>query len=185
MLRTGKGCTNEINRLILLIWTVLWSQTWSQEPSRCTRHPQKWPWKTDASGYLDIPRNLPWGICRLLHSGQNPSFLSKRSGGDSAKGCSWIHPLRVSPVGFCTKGMDQEAAFIEIPLVWLRAGTNLPAVPFCELHHYCAVQYLLLIWSGEQCHVINRGMNCLSFIPLPCLWTKKKLTCLVLALQKL
>lgn len=57
----------------------------------------------------------------------------------------------------------------------------------CELHRYCAIQYLLLIWSGEQSHVINkcRGMNSLSFIPLPCLWTKKKLSCLVLTLQKL
>lgn len=56
----------------------------------------------------------------------------------------------------------------------------------CELHRYCAVQYLLLRWSGQS-HVVNkyRGMNSLSFIPLPCLWTKKKLSCPVLTLQKL
>lgn len=59
--------------------------------------------------------------------------------------------------------------------------------PIYELHHYCAVQYLLLIWSWEQSHAINKysGMNSLIFIPLPCLWTKKKLTCLALTLQKL
>lgn len=167
---------------------MLWRQTWSQEPSSCTRHPRKWPWETDASQSLKIPKNLPWGIYRLLHDGQNPSILSKRSGTNSAKGCSWIHPLRAPPVGFSTEGIWPPSSVYRTTLRLAESWNESVCSPLiCELHRYCAVQYLLLIWSGEQFHVVNkkRGMNSLSFILLPCLWTKKKLTCLVLTLQKL
>lgn len=55
----------------------------------------------------------------------------------------------------------------------------------CELHHFCAGHYLLLIGAREHSQGINkyRGKNGLSSIPLPCLQTKKKLTCLPLTAE--
>lgn len=108
--------------------------------------------------------------------GKFPHFWAKFR----KKLCKGLHLLRVD---FSTEGVDKWAMFLENPLDWLRAGIHPPAILWpvnFELHHFYADHYLLLIEAREHSPGINRyrGKNSLSFIPLPCLWTKKKFTCL-------
>lgn len=168
-------------RLVLLIWTVFWSE----EHSSCTRQLCKWCWEIQAP--LDAWRSL-----RICHEGfTGCSIMGKfthfwakdqeetlqRFALSQRVSCGFFHRRDGQMSNVCRKPFRLAES-------WNSSTCNSLTH---ELHHYFAGYYPLLIRAGEHSHVINRyrGKKSFSFFPLPSLWTKEKLTCLPLTLQKL
>lgn len=174
-------CCRPINnapRLVLLIWRVFWSG----EHSSCTRHQCNGLGKQT---FLDT-----WEFLRICHEGftgcsmmgKFPHFCAKdqeetlqRLAASQRVSCGFFHRRDGQVSNDCKKPFRQAES-------WNSCTCNSLTH---KLHHFCTSHYLLLIWAGEHCHRINRyrGKNRLSFIPLPCLQTKKKLTHLPLTAE--
>lgn len=148
---------------MLLIWTVFWSE----EQSSCTKHPCKWSWKIQA--FLDA-----WGFLGICHEGftgcsmmgKFPHFWAK----DHEDTLQRLAPSQRVPCGFFHRRDGQMSSvcrkLFRLAESWNSSTCNSLT---CELHHFCAGHYLLLIQAREYSYGINRhrGKNSLSFIPLP------------------
>lgn len=164
MLQSNKECTktSAIN-----MGSVL-----GEEHSSCTRHPYKQYWETQAS--LDA-----WEFLRICHKGfTGCSMMGKFShfwAKDQGETLQSLAPSQRASCEFFHRRDRQMSNVCRKPFRLAESWNS----PTCYSLTF-TISLLVIICSWYELgntHGINRhrGKNSLSFVPLPCLWTKKNL----------